>query len=83
MDSVFVNKNNRKYILVNQKIKKVAFIGMGLINSSLARDLKIKKFIYTSTVAIYGNNSKKGIDENSKPNPESLYGISKLSGLII
>ena len=29
---------------VNQKIKKVSFIGMGLINSSLARDLKIKKF---------------------------------------
>ncbi len=48
--------------------------------SNLAKDLKIKKFIYTSTVAIYGNNSKKGIDENSKPNPESLYGISKLSG---
>ena len=25
---------------------KVAFVGMGLINSSLARDLKLKNFIY-------------------------------------
>ena len=33
----------------NQKIKKVAFIGMGLINSSLARDLKIKKFYLSSS----------------------------------
>ena len=34
---------------VNQKIKKVSFIGMGLINSSLARDLKIKKFYLSSS----------------------------------
>ena len=34
---------------VNKKIKKVAFIGMGLINSSLARDLKIKKFYLSSS----------------------------------
>ena len=33
----------------NQKIKKVSFIGMGLINSSLARDLKIKKFYLSSS----------------------------------
>ena len=33
----------------NQKIKKIAFIGMGLINSSLARDLKIKKFYLSSS----------------------------------
>ncbi len=33
---------------INKKIKKVAFIGMGLINSSLARDLKIKKFYLSS-----------------------------------
>ena len=32
-----------------QKIKKIAFIGMGLINSSLARDLKIKKFFLSSS----------------------------------
>ena len=34
---------------VNQKVKKVSFIGMGLINSSLARDLKIKKFYLSSS----------------------------------
>ena len=33
----------------NKKIKKIAFIGMGLINSSLARDLKIKKFYLSSS----------------------------------
>ena len=34
---------------VKKKIKKVSFIGMGLINSSLARDLKIKKFYLSSS----------------------------------
>ena len=33
----------------NTKIKKIAFIGMGLINSSLARDLKIKKYYLSSS----------------------------------
>ena len=33
----------------NKKIKKIAFIGMGLINSSLVRDLKIKKFYLSSS----------------------------------
>lgn len=47
---------------------------------NLAREIKVQRFIYTSTVAIYGNNPKEGINENSNPNPESLYGISKLTG---
>ena len=34
---------------INKKIKKVSFVGMGLINSSLARDLKIKKFYLSSS----------------------------------
>ena len=34
---------------INKKINKIAFIGMGLINSSLARDLKIKKFYLSSS----------------------------------
>ena len=33
----------------NYNIKKVAFIGMGLINSSLARDLKLNNFYLTSS----------------------------------
>ena len=33
----------------NYKIKKVAFIGMGLINSSLARDLKLNNFYLNSS----------------------------------
>ena len=34
---------------LNNKINKIAFIGMGLINSSLARDLKKYNFHNTST----------------------------------
>ena len=33
--------------------------------SNLARKLKVKKFIYTSSVAVYGNN-KRFINEKSK-----------------
>ena len=33
----------------NYRIKKIAFIGMGLINSSLARDLKLNNFYLTSS----------------------------------
>ena len=46
----------------------------------MAKKIKCKKFIYTSTVAVYGTNKKKIIDENTKIDPESLYGISKFSG---
>jgi UDP-glucose 4-epimerase len=47
--------------------------------AELAKKINCKKFIYTSTVAVYGNNIKK-INENSKIDPESYYGISKFAG---
>ena len=47
--------------------------------AKLAKDIKCKKFIYTSTVAVYGD-SKKKIYENSKIDPDSFYGISKFAG---
>ena len=47
---------------------------------NLAKKIKVKTFIYTSTVAVYGNNPAKGVNENSQTNPQSLYGVSKLSG---
>lgn len=46
----------------------------------LAKKLKVKKFIYTSSVAVYGSNSKKKIDEKTKINPDSIYGVSKYVG---
>ena len=50
-----------------------------LILCYLAKKLKISKFIYTSSVAVYGSNLKK-INEKSNINPDSLYGISKYVG---
>jgi UDP-glucose 4-epimerase len=46
----------------------------------LGREIKIKKFIYTSSVAVYGSIPFKKINEESKVNPNSIYGISKFSG---
>ncbi len=46
----------------------------------LAKEIKVKKFIYTSSVAVYGSNKRKKIFENSKINPDSIYGISKYAG---
>ena len=46
----------------------------------LAKKLKVKKFIYTSSVAVYGSNPSKKILENTKIKPDSIYGISKYVG---
>ena len=41
---------------------------------------EIPRFIYTSTVAVYGSSSGKAFIENDMLNPDSIYGVSKLSG---
>ena len=41
---------------------------------------QIKKIIYVSSVAVYGNTLNKKITENDNKNPDSLYGVSKLAG---
>ena len=46
----------------------------------LAQEIKIKKLIYTSSVAVYGSNMQKKIYENTKINPDSIYGVSKYVG---
>tara|TARA_B100000787_G_scaffold167698_1_gene154957 strand:+ start:418 stop:1092 length:675 start_codon:yes stop_codon:yes gene_type:complete len=46
----------------------------------LAKKLKVKHFIYTSSVAVYDSNPKKKINENSPINPDSIYGVSKFAG---
>ena len=46
----------------------------------LAKELNVKRFIYTSTTAVYGSNSKREINEKQQIKPDSLYGISKFAG---
>lgn len=47
--------------------------------ANLAREINCKYFIYASSVAVYGTTKKK-LSENSKINPDSIYGISKYIG---
>jgi len=46
----------------------------------LAKKIKVKLFIYTSSVAIYGSKLKGSLNEKNFPNPDSIYGISKYLG---
>lgn len=46
----------------------------------LAKEIGVKHFIYSSSVAVYGSNIKKKITEKAKINPDSIYGISKYVG---
>ena len=48
--------------------------------SVLAEKIKIKHFIYASSVAVYGSNKNKKISENTSITPDSIYGISKYIG---
>jgi UDP-glucose 4-epimerase len=48
--------------------------------SKLAKEIKVKHFIYSSSVAVYGSNIKNKITEKSKIKPDSIYGISKYVG---
>ncbi len=53
---------------------------IGTINILEAcRKSNVKKIIYSSTAAIYGNPNHLGIDENHYKEPISFYGASKLS----
>ena len=55
--------------------------GFGTYNlCKIARKLKVKHFIYGSSVAVYGSSPKKKINELSKINPDSIYGVSKFAG---
>ena len=45
----------------------------------LVKEAGVEKFIYVSTVSVYGN-SEKEVDEKSIATPDSFYGISKLRG---
>lgn len=54
---------------------------MGLINMlHLAGQYNVKKFIFASSAAVYGNNTHFPLVENLEVNPISPYGISKRVG---
>ena len=46
----------------------------------LAKFLGVKKFIYTSSSSVYGNQKKNPLNENLKPNPLNPYAAQKLIG---
>ena len=62
-------KKPKKYYLNNFKKGKIFF--------EACIENGIKKFIYSSTAAVYGNNKKK-VSENAKLKPISPYSRSKL-----
>ena len=45
-----------------------------------ARDASIKRFVYFSSAAVYGDTVRLPVDEDHPQNPMSPYGVSKLSG---
>ena len=72
IDSEESTKLPRKYFQ-NNVIKLEKFF-VNIKNSN------IEKFIFASSAAVYGNASKKKIDEKFKTNPISPYGLTKLQG---
>lgn len=50
---------------------------------SAFKNFKIKKILFASSAAVYGNQKKYPIEENFPKNPFSAYGISKLSSEIL
>jgi UDP-glucose 4-epimerase len=54
---------------------------MGTLNMlNAARSADIKRFVYFSSAAVYGDTVHLPVDENHPQNPMSPYGVSKLSG---
>lgn len=54
---------------------------LGLVNMlSLSAGYGIKKFLFASSAAIYGNNQLVPLNEEEKPDPVSPYGMSKSMG---
>ena len=52
---------------------------MGTINLlDFCRKNNVKRFVYSSSAAVYGNPEYLGVDEEHPKNPESFYGYSKL-----
>lgn len=48
--------------------------------ANFAKKQKVRRFIYTSTVAVYGNSASGLTEETAAIKPDSIYGVSKYSG---
>lgn len=67
------------YSLVDPYID-VTWNAVGTVNIvELGKKLNIKKLIYTSSMAVYGN-AINATENNTLPNPISFYGVSKYAG---
>jgi len=54
---------------------------LGTINVfKAAIDNKVKRIVFASSSAVYGNQEKLPLEENMTPNPLSPYGLQKLAG---
>tara|TARA_E500000178_G_C17037687_1_gene764354 strand:+ start:4917 stop:5855 length:939 start_codon:yes stop_codon:yes gene_type:complete len=73
--ATIINEILEKEIL-QQDIKTNLFSTINLLEQGYKRGLK--KFIYGSSIAVYGKIDKKEISENDSKNPITSYGISKL-----
>ncbi len=81
-EKIDVVYHNAAQISVQKSINDPIFDGevniLGTINVLEAcNEAKVKKIIYSSTAAVYGEPKYLGIDENHPINPISFYGISK------
>lgn len=81
-EKIDVVYHNAAQISVERSIHEPAFDGsvniLGTINVLEAcKEANVKKIIYSSTAAVYGEPKYLGIDENHPINPISFYGISK------
>lgn len=53
----------------------------GTINLlEVSRDTKVKRFIYSSSAAVYGNTDKHPTRESQLPNPQTPYALQKYTG---
>jgi UDP-glucose 4-epimerase len=67
------------YYSLNNSYDDVMWNAVGTLNMvKLAQREKVKKFIYTSSMAVYGN--IENASELTTPLPISFYGVSKLTG---
>ncbi len=58
-------------------LKKNTISTLNLIE--LSKNLRLKKFLYASSMSIYGDQVRQPVKEHFVPQPKSCYGIGKLS----
>lgn len=63
----------------NPKIDLLTNAYGAILLLGFAQDKSIPRFIYSSSMAVYGDVLKNPVTENTHTNPKSFYGISKLA----